>query len=166
MITPNNILGNLTATILDHLPQSLIALGISSNPPSTNLNIFGRDWFKFDKENLIVDYLSVDLENLIKSNNGNVDQSFVSFLTKFSSILDLYAPLKIFPNKNEHLRDKPWITLALPKPLSIKNHLLTKYIKLNDVTLQNEAQIKCKLYRNLLSTPAKESKRSYFTNYF
>ena len=56
--------------------------------------MFERDWSRFDQENVILDYLSVDWENLIKSNNGNVDQSFASFLTKFNSILDLYAPLK------------------------------------------------------------------------
>ena len=48
----------------------------------------------------------------------------------------------------------------------IKNHLLTKDIKLKDVTLKNEVQIKYKQYRNLLSTLMKESKKSYFTNYF
>ena len=48
----------------------------------------------------------------------------------------------------------------------MKNYLLTKYIKLKDVTLKNEAQIKYKQYRNLLSTLLKESKQSYFTNYF
>ena len=64
VITPNNISGNITATILDHLPQFLIAPDIFSNPPSTKLNIFERDWSKFDQENFIPDYLSVDRENL------------------------------------------------------------------------------------------------------
>ena len=35
VITPNNISGNITATISDHLPQCLIAPDIFSNPPST-----------------------------------------------------------------------------------------------------------------------------------
>ena len=121
---------------------------------------------KFDQENFILDYLSVDWENLIKSNCGNVDQSFVSFLAKFNSILDLYAPLKKISKQKLKFRNKPWITLGLQKSISIKNHLLTKYIKLKDVTLKNEAQIKYKQYRNLLSTLMKESKKSYFTNYF
>ena len=77
--TPNNILGNITATILDHLPHFLIARDIFSNSPSTKLNIFERDWSKFDQENFILGYLAVDWENLIKSNNGNVDQSFCQF---------------------------------------------------------------------------------------
>ena len=48
----------------------------------------------------------------------------------------------------------------------MKNYLLAKYMKIKDVTLKNEAQIKYKQYRNLLSTLMKESKKSYFTNYF
>ena len=89
VITPNN---NNTATISDHLPQCLIAPDIFSKPPSTKLNISERDWSKFDQDSL--DNLSVDWENLIKSNNGNVYQSIVCFLTKFNSFLGLYAPLK------------------------------------------------------------------------
>ena len=60
VITPNNISGNITATISDHLPQFLIAPRIFSNPPSTKLNILERDWSKVDQENFVLDYLSVD----------------------------------------------------------------------------------------------------------
>ena len=115
VIIPNNISGNITATISDYLPQYLIAPNIFSNPTSTKLNIFERDWFNFDQENVILDYLSVDWENLIKSINGNVDQSFVSFMTKFNSMLDLYAPLKKVFKQKLKFRSKPWITLGLQK---------------------------------------------------
>ena len=47
-----------------------------------------------------------------------------------------------------------------------RTHLLTKYIKLKEVTLKNEAKIKYKQYRNLLPTLMKESKKYCFTNYF
>ena len=95
-----------------------------------------------------------------------MDQSFVSFLAKFNSILDFYAPLINTSRQKIKFRDKPWITLRQQKSIPIKNHILTKYIKLKDVTLKDEAQIKYKQYRNLLSTLMKESKKSYFTNYF
>ena len=39
------------------LPQFLIAPDIFPNPPSTKLNIFERDWFKFDQENIVLEYL-------------------------------------------------------------------------------------------------------------
>ena len=55
---------------------------------------FEGAWFKFDQEKIILHDLSIDWENLIKPNHGNAEQSSVSFLTRFNSILDLYAPLK------------------------------------------------------------------------
>ena len=54
VITPNNISGNITATISDHLLQFFVAPDNFSNPPSTKLNIFERDWSKFDQENFIL----------------------------------------------------------------------------------------------------------------
>ena len=149
MITPNNISGNSIASIFDHLPQ-IIALDILSNPSPTKLNIFERDWSKFDKKRFILDYLYRDWINLIKSVNGNVDQSFISFLAKFNSILDMYPPLKKISEQKLKFINKPWITLSLQKSISIENHLLTKYIKLKNVPLKAEAQIKYKQYKNPL----------------
>ena len=108
----------------------------------------------------------MDWENLIKSVNGNVDQSFISFLAKFNSILDKYTPLKKISKQKLKFRNKPWITLGLQKSISIKIHSLTKYIKVINVTLKTVAQIKYKQYRNLFSTLMKEIKRTYVTNYF
>ena len=50
--------------------------------------------------------------------------------------------------------------------MNIKNHILTTYLKLKNVTLKNKAEMKYKQYRNLSSTLIKESKKSYITNYF
>ena len=98
-----------------------MAPDIFSNPPSTKLIFFffflEKDWSKFDQENLILDYLSVDWENLVKSNSGNVDQSFVSFLTKFNLILDLYAPLKKISKQKLKFRNKPWMTFNQQKSI-------------------------------------------------
>ena len=121
--------------------------------------IFERDWSKFDQKYFSPYYLSVDWENFIKLNRVTVDQSFVSFLAKFNSILDLYTLLKKISKQKIKFRKKRWITLGLQKSISIKNHLLTKCIKLKDVTLKKEAQIKYKQYRNLFSTLMKESKK-------
>lgn len=94
VIAGNNIPGNLTASLSDHVPQFFIALDIFSNPQSKKLNIFEKERFKFGQENFILDCAPVDWANSIKSDNRNVDQSFVNFLTKFKSILDMYALLK------------------------------------------------------------------------
>ena len=90
-------------------------------------------------------------------------QSFVSFLTKFNSILDFYASLKKISKQKLKFRNKPWITLDLQK--SIKKFPL-KPTQTKRCYFENEAQIQYKQCRNLLSSLMKESKISDFTNYF
>ena len=58
-ISTDIILGNLTTTISDHLPQFLISPEIFRNPPSNKSNYFERDWSNFNQENFILDYFSV-----------------------------------------------------------------------------------------------------------
>ena len=57
-------------------------------------NIYERDWSKFDKENFISDYFSVDWEDLFKIDELNADSSTKKFLDKMNMLLDTYAPLK------------------------------------------------------------------------
>ena len=38
-------------------------------------NIYERDWSKFDREKFILDYFSVDWENLLKNDELNADNS-------------------------------------------------------------------------------------------
>ena len=95
-----------------------------------------------------------------------MDQSFVIFLAKLNPILDMYASLKKISKQKLKFRNKSWTTPSIQKSISIKNKLLTKYVKVNGVTLKNEAQIKYKQCRNLLATQMKEDNTSYFTNYF
>ena len=83
---------------------------------------------------------------------------FCQFSDQVQFILDLYAHLKSVFRQKSKFRNKTWITLDLQKSISVKNHRVTKYIKLKDVTLKNEGQIKYKQYRNLLSTLMKKVK--------
>ena len=57
--------GNLTATISHHLPQFSIIPKMFGNIPGNKYNIYERTWFKFDSENFILDYISVEWEDLL-----------------------------------------------------------------------------------------------------
>ena len=59
--TPNNILGNITTTILDHFPQFFIVRDIFFDSPSTKLNIFESDWLKFGQENFICRFYTLSI---------------------------------------------------------------------------------------------------------
>ena len=81
-------------------------------------NIYGRGWFKFDQENLILDYFSVDWEDLLKIDELNVDNSTKIYLDKINMLLDTYAPLKRINKYKLKFKSKPWITLDLQKSVS------------------------------------------------
>ena len=94
MAVPNIISGNLTASISDHLPQFLVALNIFFNASYPKSNKYERDWSRFDQENFVLDYFSVEWDNVLISPNTNTEKSYKTFLEKFESLLDTYAPLK------------------------------------------------------------------------
>ena len=70
---PDITSGNLTASISDHLPQFGIIPNMFGNITGNKSNIYERDWSKFDPENFILGYFSVDWEDLFKINELNAE---------------------------------------------------------------------------------------------
>ena len=75
-------------------------------------------------------------------------------------LLDTYAPLKRINKYKLKFKSKPWITLGLQKPISVKNKFLTNFINKKNPILKKEYHTNYKKYRNLLST-LKKSKQAY-----
>ena len=80
--------------------------------------------------------------------------------------LDTYAPLKKVNKYKLKFNSKPWITLGLQKPISVKNKLLTDFISKEDPILKDEFHTNYKKSRNLLSILMKKSKQAYYGKYF
>ena len=91
-------------------------------------NIYERDWSKFDQENFILHYFSVDWEDLLKTDELNADNSTRMYLDKINMLLDTYAPLKRINKYKIKFKSKPWITLGLQKSISVKNKLLKNFL--------------------------------------
>ena len=163
VIDPDIISGNLTATISDHLPQFSIIPCMFGNIPGSKSNIYERDRSKFDRENFILDYFSVEWEDLLNIDELNVDKSTKMFLHKINMLLDTYAPLKRIKKYKLKFKSKLWITLGLQKSISVKNKLLTNK---KDPILKEECHTNYKKCRNLLSTLMKKSKQAYYDKYF
>ena len=128
IIDPDIMSGNLTATISDHLRQFAIIPNMFGNITSNKSNIYERDWSKSDREKLVLDYFSIDWEDLLKINELNVDNSTQMYLEKINILLDTYAPLKRIDKCKLRFKSKPWINLGLQKSKSVKNKLLAKLI--------------------------------------
>ena len=103
------------------------------NIPSSKSNIYERDCSKFDRENFILDYFSVDWEDLLKIDELNADNSTKMLLDKINMLLDTYVPLKKVKKYKLKVKYKPWITLGLQKSISVKSKLLTNFINKKDL---------------------------------
>ena len=108
VVDPDIISGNLTATTSDHLPQFAIIPNMFGNISSNKSNIYERDWSKFDGENFILDYISVDWKDFLKIVELNADNLTKIYLDKINMSLDTYAPLKKIDKYKLKLKSKPW----------------------------------------------------------
>ena len=162
VIEPGIISCNLTATISDHLLQLAIILNIFGNISGNKYNIYERGWSKLDPENFILDYFSVDWEDLLKIDKLNVDNSTKMYLDTINTLLDTYAPLKRINKFKLKLKSKPWITLGLQKSVSVKNKLFVNFMNKKDPVLKEKFPTNYKKYRNLLSILIKRSRQAYF----
>ena len=79
---------------------------------------------KTGAENFILDYFSIDWEDLLKLYELNADNSTNIYLEKINILLHTYAPLKRIDKCKLRFKSKPWITLGLQKSISVKNKLL------------------------------------------
>ena len=133
-------------TISDHLPQFSIIPNMFGNISGNKSDIYERDWSKFDRENFILDYFSIDWEGLLETDELNADNSTRIYLDKINILLDTYAPLKRINKYKMKFKSKPWITLSLQKSISVKNKLLKTFINKKDPKLKEEFHTNYKKY--------------------
>ena len=129
------ISGNLIDTISDHLPQFAIIPNLFGNISGNKYNIYEKNLSKFDQENFILDYFSVDWEDLLKIDKLNADNSTKMYLDTINMYLDTYAPLKRINKCKLKFKSKPWIPLDLQKSISVKNKLFVNFINKKDPIL-------------------------------
>ena len=81
-------------------------------------------------------------------------------------MVDNFSPYKKTNKYKLKVKSKPWITLGLQKSVSVKNKLLSDFIKKKDPTIKAKLHLKYKNHRNLISTLLKRSKQNYYKKYF
>ena len=106
------ISGNLTYHISDHLPQFLL---LHTKIDNVKEDIYKRNWKMFDQENFIMDFLAINWDDILKTNEGNTDLSFDIFYSKISELLNKYLPVTKLNKKQIKNMSKPWITSGIKK---------------------------------------------------
>ena len=91
----------------DHLPQFAVIPNMFGNISGNKSNTYERDWSKFDRENFILHYFSVDWKDSLKIDELNVDNSTKIYLDKINMLLDTYSPLKRINKYKLRFKSKP-----------------------------------------------------------
>ena len=92
----------------------------------------------------------------------DVNAKFNRFLSSLDDLVKAHAPLKKLTKRDIKLRNKPWINGKIQKMMRIRDRLLKKLRKNNDQSLVDLY----KNFRNRVSVSLRESKASYFYDYF
>ena len=100
-----------------------------SNPPSNNSNIYERNWSNFDQESFILHYFSINWNEILKTEEQDIEYSTDIVLNKINELLDNFAPFKKIIKYKLKFISKPWITPGLLKSVSVKNIFLSDFIK-------------------------------------
>ena len=144
----------------------MFAPNVLSNLLCNKSNILERDWSKFNNENFILAYFDKNWSEILQLDQHNANLSMDSCLDHMNAILDIHSPYKKVNKKKLRFKIKLWITPALQKCLTVKNHRIKKFINCNDSQTKEQLHTRYKEYRNLLSTLLKRSKTNYYNHYF
>ena len=88
-----------------------------------------RDWSKFDQENFILDHFSINWNETLTIEEQNIGYPTEIFLNKINGLVNNFAPYKKTNKYKLKFKSKPWITPGLQKSISVKNKLLSDFIK-------------------------------------
>ena len=155
--------GNLSSIISDHLIQFLIEPSkfIKNSP---QLVYRQRCYKNFDKLQFRAELIKINWDSLCHDPNSN--SALEHFLKIVEKLLDKYAPYKNIKYPKSQFESKPWITLGLTYSIKIKNKLYKSFCKEKDPHKKENYERQFKTYCNPISTLLRETKESYYKQYF
>ena len=110
--------------------------------------------------------MDVDWPEVLSLDKSDPNYSFENADKKINEIIDTHIPLKKLTKKDFKLQEKPWITTGIIKSIKRRDNLLRQYINSNDVAHKDEIHKQYKTLRNKIIKLIKDSKKSYYQNYF
>ena len=165
-INPEMKSGNLQLAISDHLPSFLIVPKDNQNHLPKKHNLYTRKTKNFDKTNFILDYLSIDWDNILEIDKNDTNHSMGIFMDKLNTLLDKYMPLHKVTQKEYKRRFKPWISNQILTKIDAKNKKIKKYMECKNTTTKAALLNEYKIMKNELLTETRQSKKAYYDKYF
>ena len=161
----DGISGNLTVAISDHLPQFLFINHEASAQASSSSPKFIRDSVKFNKEDFLLDFLSINFDDILKK-NSDPNTSFNLCLDQIDTLIDRHLPLRKMSKKETKTSSKPWITPGICNSIKRRDALYRKYLRTKNPIIKNNLKDEYKTLRNSILSVCKASKKSHYTEFF
>ena len=155
--------GNLSSIISDHLIHFLIESS-KFTEKSPQMVYRQRCYKHFDKLQFRADLIKVNWGSFCHDPDPN--SAVEHFLKIVERLLDKHAPYKNIKHLKSQFETKPWITAGLAYSIKIKNKLYKSFCKEKDPHKKENYERQFKTYRNLISTLLRETKESYYKQYF
>ena len=151
--TSGNILEKIS---YDHLPNFVIFEAEITRNKDNNVKI--RDMKNFNEKNFTDELSSLNRIDTHLSTN----ESFNRLHKNFLQTLNKHAPLRYLSKKEIKTSQKPWLTKGILTSIKIKRKLFASYKNTLDDTIYS----KYKIYRNLLNTLLRKSKKMHYRSFF
>ena len=163
---PGLVSGNLAIGISDHLPSFLVIPKQNQNFLLKKHNIRKRDKSNFNREDFILDYLSINWDAILDLGKNDVNHSMNGFMNEMNVLLDKHMPLKKISRVEFKRRFKPWITNNILTKIRNKNSIFKKFVTCKDNAKKEEYKKQFSTLKNEITLLIKESKKTYYNNFF
>ena len=155
--------GNFESQISDHLIQFLIIENFSPNT-SFNFHTIFRDYRFFNQDEFQNDLLQLNWDFI--SHSSDVDSCFSYFYDSINFLFDEHAPLKTLSKREKLFKTKPWIDNTIKNEMKLRDNLFRRYCRSKNLDKKRELFLEYKLQRNKVIYRTRQSKNSYYKNYF
>ena len=160
----HSIGGNLTSSISDHYFQ-FSQVNILYSSDNKNSVKYARNYRNFNNREFSEELSKVNWSDVI-NNNNDTNESYKLFYYKIEKLLDEMAPYRKVTKNELRLEQRPWITRGILVSMRKRDKLFKSMAREKDPNIKSEITMSYKLYRNLIVTLLKQSKKNYYSSYF
>ena len=102
----------------------------------------------FDRENFLLDLLSIEWSEIIQLDKEDPNLSFKLYFTTINKLIDQYMPLKKMTNKEIKQQQKPWITKEILRTMNERDKIHKKWVGEKDIVTKTSLHTDYKNIRN------------------
>ena len=166
-LNPDTKSGNFEINLSDgHLPSFIITPKQNQNHLPKKHNILIRDKKHFNKDAFLIDYSSVDWDEVTDINKFDVNHSLNNFLSKFNNILDTHMPMRKITRKEFKQKYKPWISNSILSKIEDKDRIFRKYANCNNAIRKAQLFDDFKVLKNEITQDVRTGKKAYYKKLF